>query len=422
MKCRLNLQTEQSTRTVFKTTHICYADVNVNSAEAIVQTSKLNPVLSKSYHVSAFYYYENPSWTATVDEALVIDLNLDGADEIIYYGFETQPNTPENYDNVNIKIYGWENGVFKDLTDIWLPNNIDLVQGVGEISAGDFNGDNQIDLFLSANADMDFYVNAYQLINEGNYFERQIIGVDKWQHGSTAFDLNKDGYDDVIAASYDGAVLYLGGPDGLSKTNFAVIPNPGSDVVSGKFSDDKSIVVVTDSTNIDGRDNHSISLQFTQDGKPIASEYLQTLSNSELWSTDNGHTVRAVAIDYSKDGFDDLILFTQESNSRAENISEIAFYVNDGNGLFNFESERIFGYDNNSQISYFPVFSDFNFDGLIDIFVSSGNHEIPGNSTAFLIQNSNGVFVDEGREMFNNQISEGEVATVAWGLTITTTS
>ena len=42
---------------------------------------------------------------ATID-ALVVDVNSDGVDELLFAGFESQPNTAANYDNVSMSLSG----------------------------------------------------------------------------------------------------------------------------------------------------------------------------------------------------------------------------------------------------------------------------------------------------------------------------
>ena len=132
-----------------------------------------------------FDYFKdgNISSVATIDP-LVVDVNSDGIDEILYAGFESQPNTPANYDNVSMNLFGWQDGVFTNLTDQWLPNGADDIEGSGELVPGDFNGDGRTDIFISANADMAHYLDAYVLINQGDHFTKTSLGTTWWQQRS----------------------------------------------------------------------------------------------------------------------------------------------------------------------------------------------------------------------------------------------
>ena len=114
--------------------------------------------------------------TYVVQQAYPADLNGDGIDEVIFAGFETQPNSADQYTNTKVQIYGWKNGLFQNLTQEWLPGSLSGVEGVGDIAFGDFNGDGKIDVYLSANADMKYSTHEYVLLNSGTYFDRLDLG------------------------------------------------------------------------------------------------------------------------------------------------------------------------------------------------------------------------------------------------------
>ena len=164
-----------------------------------------------------FSYFKDGrlSPVATIDP-LVVDVNSDGVDELLFAGFESQPNTPANYDNVSMSLFGWLDGSFTNLTTQWLPNGADDIEGSGELVSGDFNGDGLTDIFISGNADMDHYTNAYVLMNKGDHFIKKSLGSTWWQHGADVTDINNDGYDDVFATGYNqGYAFYFGSETGL---------------------------------------------------------------------------------------------------------------------------------------------------------------------------------------------------------------
>lgn len=119
-----------------------------------------------------FTYSGERNFSVAVRYLYSADLNADGLDELIFAGFETQFNTPANYTNTKLAIYGWQGGHFINLTNQWLPNGMSAFEGVGDIGFGDFNGDGLVDLYLSAYTDMDHPVNAYELINQGNSLKK----------------------------------------------------------------------------------------------------------------------------------------------------------------------------------------------------------------------------------------------------------
>ena len=82
------------------------------------------------------------------NDPYVVDINSDGVDELLFAGFESQPNTPADYDNVSMSLFGWQNGQLANLTDQWLPNGADDIEGSGELVSGDFNGDGHQDLLF----------------------------------------------------------------------------------------------------------------------------------------------------------------------------------------------------------------------------------------------------------------------------------
>jgi hypothetical protein len=112
-----------------------------------------------------------------------IDLDADGNEELIVAGFENQPNTPKEYTDTLIHVFGWRNGVFQNITASWLPGDMNKVQGVGDIAFGDFNGDGKTDAYLSAYTDMHHEVNSFVLMNNGASFSREILEKAAWQHG-----------------------------------------------------------------------------------------------------------------------------------------------------------------------------------------------------------------------------------------------
>ena len=66
--------------------------------------------------VGTFTYAGGSGFSYAVRFIQATDLNGDGLDEVVFAGFETQFNTPANYTNTNVSIFGWSNGRFQNLT------------------------------------------------------------------------------------------------------------------------------------------------------------------------------------------------------------------------------------------------------------------------------------------------------------------
>jgi hypothetical protein len=336
-------------------------------------------------------------------------------DELIFAGFETQLNTPENYTNTKLAIYGWENGVFTNQTDQWLPNGTNAVEGVGDIGFGDFNGDGRIDLYLSAYTDMNHPVNAYELINQGSYFEKVSHGPAIWQHGVAVADINGDGFADVFATGYDKPAILLGSSTGLIKQ--AMVSNRydggGSGVALADFLGDGRISMITVDGWIDGIYDTGL-YGFSSNLEP---SLLSVLPQSRLGT--GGHDIRVRAVDFSHDGLMDAIVFTRAGGSGTEwpVLSEIQFLENKGNGTFiDVTTSRLIGFDRNSNVSYAPYFVDINRDGLIDIFLSEPSFNTAHQSTAILMAQQDGSYVDTGRKQLSEYIhNQGGMAGLVRG-------
>jgi hypothetical protein len=368
--------------------------------------------------IAATYTYSSiPGFTFAVRYLYPLDLDDDGIDELLVAGFETQPNTPTNYKNTKISLLGWRNGEFVNLTSQWLPNNADQVEGVGDIAVGDFNNDGRLDIYLSAYADMTFNVNAYQLINKGGYFEKSAIeSVVGWQHGVSAADINLDGYMDVFAVGYgDSPRIYLGGPSGLTSRSFSIYAG-GSGVAMADFLNDGTITAfIVDHGN--DRAQNSVLMRLVDDG--IGGYSLSSIATPPgPLLGDIGHNVRSKAFDFNDDGLMDVLVFTRENwnGSQWPTNSRIQFLKNNGGGQFiDVTTDVLVGYATNSNVSYSPVFIDLNRDGRTDIFISEGQFGA-SNSTAMLINSSDGKFTDTGRAQLSGQVSSnGGMATALRG-------
>jgi hypothetical protein len=386
------------------------------SGEVWIQTSAGSfetPVQLATYSYSAI-----PGFSVAVHYLYPIDIDGDGIDELLVAGFETQPNTPATYKNTKISLFGWRNGKFQNISSQWLPNGADEVEGVGDVAVGDFNHDGRLDIFLSAYSDMDYNVNAYQLINKGGYLEKSVVeNVVGWQHGVAAADINHDGYADVFSVGYGAAPsVYLGGPNGLAPRHLSSYAG-GSGVALADFLNDGTTTAFIVDHGGD-RTLNSVLVRFIDDGSGNITDISRVSTPPGPLLGGSGHNVRAKAFDFNADGLMDVLVFTRENWNGAQwpTNSRIQFLKNNGNGLFvDVTADLLVGYATNSNASYSPVFLDLNGDQRVDIFLSESQYGA-SNSTAMLIQNTDGKFVDTARAQLSAQVNaSGGMATALRG-------
>lgn len=374
---------------------------------------------------ASFSYYRDGSSRNPVSFMYARDLDGDGVDEILFVSFETQPNMPQNYSNTSVHILGWEDAVFKDLTSKWLSGTEGQVEGVGDACFGDFNGDGRLDVFLSAYTDMDHPVHPYALMNQGGYFDKVAFPVQAWMHAVTCADINKDGFDDVLVTGYSDFPQYVGSAGGLVEHQGMV---GGSGIAVGDFLANGTVQALV--VDADGAPNDTKIYALTvQSNPPMVTFQLSAtlpgprLDNrfADLGNPNSSHDIRARAVDFDQDGLLDVVVFSYRFNAPSTELqhrSEIQFLKNKGAGVFEDVTDSVrFGYDTSGYVGYFPVFRDFNQDGLVDLFVSQPDWLPSGyRSTSLLLQSSSGQFVDTWKSNLNGLIdSGGGQATMAKG-------
>ncbi len=386
-------------------------------------STSFNVKLGTSKSAGTFpYFWGNSSPTAAIRFVKSADIDGDGAEEVIFAAFESQPNTPEKYTNTQIQIFGWEGNNLKNMTSAWLPNNSNRVEGVGDIQFGDFNADGLLDVFLPGYADMDYQVHAYALMNKGGYFEKSDLGVCSWQHGSYAYDVNHDGYTDVLATGYgtDAFRLYLGGSGGLTSYKFDTGDwAGGSGVAIGDFFGDgtTSVILVdwggANNAVSDAQDTALFKLSLGADGQspeltftnalPLPRLELPNYENLANGQYDNSHDIRALPMEFSGDSLTDVIVFSRGgwNGTTWPNKSQIQFLKNTGDGHFDDVTETtLAGFVEDAATSYSAQVLDVNNDGLLDIFSNEANWASQ-NSTFILMRDTSGKFTDSGRTVLS---------------------
>ncbi len=372
--------------------------------------------------------------TVAVNMAYSIDLNGDGIEEVIFSGFETQPNLAATYSNTQIAVFGWENGEFKNLTEKFLPGENSRIEGSGSLSFGDFNNDGKIDIFASAFTDMDFPTNSYQFLNTDQGFIKENLGIAVGQHDSAAADINADGFVDIVAVGYGaGPRLYLGGPDGLTQ-HFAKEFMGGSGVALGDFLGNGTVsMVLVDHIASQGKDTALYRFKTDASGNTDI-EFISSLPTprfdlplydlpaygdiSDPWG--HSHDIRAIPFDFDSDGRLDTIVISRPTfdGNTWPLYTEVQFLKNLGAGSFSDVTEQILeSYIKESAPSYAPQLGDFNGDGLTDLFLSESSWESTAyNSTTILVQQPDGTFIDSYRNQLSGLVENyGGKAAIAKG-------
>ena len=73
-----------------------------------ITAKKIN--ISTPLTSGSFSYSDTSGFTYANGDVYAFDYNNDGVQEVLFSAFETQYNTPENFTNSNISIFGWKDG------------------------------------------------------------------------------------------------------------------------------------------------------------------------------------------------------------------------------------------------------------------------------------------------------------------------
>jgi hypothetical protein len=365
--------------------------------------------LDTKYLAGSFSYYRDGSQSNPVSYMYAHDINNDGVDEVVLVAFETQPNTPEKYSNTSVHIFGWSQNRFHEVTSQWLPGSSNQVEGVGDVAFGDFNGDGREDMFLSAYTDMDHPVNAYALYNTGSSFNKVSLGSQTWQHSVRSYDINHDGYADVIPTGYADMPRYLGSANGLTKYSGFT---GGSGLAIGDFMNNGTASVIFVDAGTGLNDTYLDAFDFSTPGM-VNTRRISQLPGPRLESiapTAGSHDIRAVPMDFNDDGLLDVIVigYGFGLDATAKHRSEIQFLQNKGSGVFeDVTSTTRLGFDVSGYVGYTPQVVDVNQDGLLDLFLSMPDWLPSYNSTTLLLQQPDHTFVDTARSILTRNIESG---------------
>ncbi|MBX2945446.1 MAG: VCBS repeat-containing protein [Cyclobacteriaceae bacterium] len=223
----------------------------------------------------------------------------------------------------------------------------------GGVAAGDFNNDGLIDLYFTANEELNrLYLNKGNLKFEDITHAAGVAGEGDWTTGVTLVDINNDGYLDIY-------VCQVGGYKGLQGHNLLYINNG--------------------------------DLTFTEQAVEYGLDF-------------TGFSTQAVFFDYDNDGDMDMYLLnhsihTIHSYGSSELRKELNATSGDKlfrnlaeNGIKKFEDVTIESKIYSSHIGYGlgVSISDINQDGWLDIYVANDFHE----NDYLYLNNGNGTFTE----------------------------
>jgi len=355
--------------------------------------------------------------TAVVSDIFAADLNGDGVQEAIFVGRQTQPATIPTWSNSTVHIFqANSSGTWAETTNSLLPDNV--IQGSEpNCLVGDFNNDGKVDFFVPSDTDMQYLVPSYLFINTGNSFTKKAFDFQTWAHGAFVADVNKDGYLDVLSTDYGSRTgIGFGTPSGFDyKSTDSRGTFGGSGICAADFLGDGSVTILVSDDgavkgvaalykwSVDAQGKLTFALHSS-----LPAPRFEQLSKWASYKFGDGapasHDVRIVPFDFSGDGLMDAIGMSRPwlTNGIWPEYSEIQFLLNKGNGVFeDVTDSKLVGYNNATAASYQPIFLDVNRDGRTDIFISSSDFS-NYNSTAVLLQQANGTFVETGRDAFSN--------------------
>ena len=299
-----------------------------------------NPV---PFHTPVRVYNHDPLVVSSVDShnsnVYVGNVSSSTSEDVIVASTMVNPGTSE-WSNSNIGIMSWQNGTLVDRTAQWFPNQTNQVIGTLDLKLADFSNSGKNDLFVVPGTDMGYVNYAYHYKNTGTSFERQTINLQNvWAHDSVVTDLNRDGYKDLVIASYGPNSTFLfndrsGNLVPYTQQN-TVLYNTSS-IAAGDFLNNNTTSLIA--TDPMGPGSSAKLYTWSLTGQNFNLQEVSTLPAPRFtlpkWSSYNfgdgqgaSHDIRAVAKDFNNDNKTDVIVFSRPWLTQGQwpNYSEIQF-------------------------------------------------------------------------------------------------
>jgi hypothetical protein len=289
------------------------------------------------------------------------------------------------YYNYNLNIFGWANGTLINKTSQWFSGTDNVIVGTEpSVQFADFDNDGKIDIFVAPNTDTNQATGPGVLFyNNGSSFTRSNIDLSNTNaHGSAVYDLNHDGYMDIVTT---GVRVAFGGPN-RSFTVYTPLNNPGSgaSISIADFLGNGTSTIITTDVGSNGVQNNQL-YSWSRVGNDIVFQLESFLPTPRFllpkWASYNfagSHDIRSLAFDFDNSGRIGAVIFSKPAltNGYWHPYSEIQFLKNHGGGIFTDVTDNtLVGYNTSTPSAYNPTLADINNDGLIDIVLGVGNWE-----------------------------------------------
>jgi len=356
----------------------------------------------------------------------IFNANITGSGiDVILAGRQTQPATPETWNNSRITLLAWENNTLVDRTAQWFPGNTNEILGTEpSVKFADLFNTGRQDMVVAPSTDMQHYGPAHVFINQGTQFNRVNIPLNNvWAHDSAIADMNGDGYKDLLFIDYGpNTTLAINN----KVNNFTAYTDSrgsagdlgagGSSIVADNFlGNGQRQIIVTDNFCIVANPACSNTRKTKMYSHTITGGQLNYHYVGDLPAPLESHSVRVVSHDFNNDGRPDVIVFSRPGTG--EKRSAIQFLANQGNASFSdVTSTTLVNYDTNTNSTYNPQFLDLNGDGRTDILVSARDH-VAGNhtSTQILLKSSDGKYVASHQRIFTDFLNQAAAMTTSLG-------
>lgn len=303
------------------------------------------------------------------------DLNGAGAESLILAGRMAPSNNA--YADYNLQIWDWQNGALVNRTSTWFQGTDNRITGTEpSVQFADFDNDGRIDMYVAPHTDTAVFGPGLVFFNEGGRFTRREIDLDNTQgHGSAVYDLNGDGFMDIVTT---GLRFTFGGAGRTFVTHWGRgdYPGGGGDVAVADFlGNGSATLILTDMGSNRADNNRLYSWRQEPDGVYITQLAVMPTPRFLLpkWHSNGfagSHDIRVLAFDFDNSGLTDAVIFSRPARTNGvwPDFSEIQFNRNLGSGQFQDVTDSVLiGYDNSMPASYHPTLADVNNDGLIDI-------------------------------------------------------
>ena len=378
-------------------------------------------------------------------DLFVVDLNQDGVDELLVAGRKSQPSSATEWQDTYVSILGWNTGSWQNENDIWFQDLDSKIMGTEpSVRFADFDNNGYPDIWIAPSADMPYYAPGTVYFNDGDILSRQDLDIDNiWAHDSVVADFNNDGLDDIFVSSYGpNQAFVFAQQDGSFKIDLSSSHVAYAGIAAGDFLGDGTVsLVLVDAPGDSVSDTVLYALTEPSLYTGLSSEDLTNTSHGialhsilpgdrfglpkwdfATWLDQSGHrphSVRATAMDFNRDGLDDVVVYTSAigANGDWHRYFEVQFLQNQGSGLFSDQTETIvMDWDSETTVSYNPRLIDFNGDGLDDIWLGAQDYNGTENSNRVLIAQSDGTFRSEFQEHLGDLRAAvgGYPSTVAW--------